>query len=94
MIQELRDHAIRNAIVFGLSPVGLSAMLILEKIGINTVGIDLVKSCMDFATPLGFEKIVDFTETEGLIKMSPNPEGFCGSIETMGRLMCWGQSEL
>ena len=94
MIQQLRGHAIRNAIVFGLSPVGLSAMLMLEKIGINTVGIDLVKSCMDFATPLGFEKIVDFTETEGLIKMSPNPEGFCGSIETMGRLMCWGQSEL
>ena len=84
MTQQLRGHAIRNAIVFGLSPVGLSAMLMLEKIGINTVGIDLVKSYMDFATPLGFEKIVDFTETEGLIKMSPNPEGFCGSIETSG----------
>ena len=42
---------------------------------------------MDFATSLGFEKIVDFTETEGLIKMSPNPEGFCGGIETMGRGM-------
>ena len=82
MIQQLRGHAIRNAIVFGLSPVGLSAMLMLEKIGINTVGIELVESCMDFASPLGFEKIVDFTETDSLIKMSPNPEGFCGSIET------------
>tara|TARA_E500000178_G_scaffold238703_1_gene235206 strand:- start:564 stop:779 length:216 start_codon:yes stop_codon:yes gene_type:complete len=33
---------------------------------------------------LVFKKIGDFTETESLIKMSPNPEGFCGSIETSG----------
>ena len=59
-------------------------MLMLEKIGIHTVGIDPKKSRRDFATSLGFEKIVDFTETDSLIKMSPNPEGFCGSIETIG----------
>ena len=73
MIQQLRGHAIRNAIVFGLSPVGLSAMLMLEKIGIHNVVIDPKKSRMDFAPSLGFIKIVDFTETDSLIKMSPNP---------------------
>ena len=54
--------AVRNVIVLGLGPVGLSAMLMLEKIGIHTVGIDLIKSLRDFATSLDFEKIVDFTE--------------------------------
>ena len=59
-------------------------MLMLEKIGINTVGIDLMKSRRDFATSLGFEKIAVFREIEGLVEMSPNPEGFCGSIDTSG----------
>ena len=53
--------AVRNVIVLGLGPVGLSAIM-LEKIGIHTVGIDLIKSLRDFATSLDFEKIVDFTE--------------------------------
>ena len=74
--QQLRGQSVRNVVVFGLGPVGLSAMSMLEKIGIHTVGIDPKKSRRDFATSLGFEKIVDFTETDSLIKMSPNPEGF------------------
>ena len=46
---------------------GIVSYVNLEKIGIHTVGIDPKKSRRDFATSLGFEKIVDFTETEGLI---------------------------
>ena len=31
VVQQFRGHEIRNAIVFGLGPAGLSAMLMLEK---------------------------------------------------------------
>ena len=83
-VQQLRGQAVRNVVVFGLGPVGLSAILLLEKMGINAVGIDPIKSRRDFASSLGCKKIGDFTETEGLIKLSPNREGFCASIETSG----------
>ena len=55
-VQQLRCQAIRNVVVFGLGPVGLSAILMLEKIGIHAVGIDPKKSRRNFATSLGFEK--------------------------------------
>ncbi len=75
-VQQLRGQAVRNVVVFGLGPVGLSVILLLEKMGINAVGIDPIKSRRDFASSLGCKKIGDFTETEGLIKLSPQSGRF------------------
>ena len=55
-VQQLRGQAVRNVVVFGLGPVGLSAMSMLEKIGIHTVGIDPKKSRRILPPPLVLKK--------------------------------------
>ena len=75
-----------NIAIFGLGPVGLSCILILQKMGAYVVGIDPNSKRREFAASLGVTNVSDFDTIINLKKQSPNLSGFNGSIETSGSI--------
>jgi len=75
---------VRNVAVFGLGPVGISTLLILNKFGVNSIGIDPNDKRRKFAHSIGVKNVKNFDTVKKLINSSINKEGFCSSIETSG----------
>jgi len=85
-IRRLGASAMHKVAVYGLGPVGLTAVMILKKIGAYTIGVDIIDERVKLAENLGIDSAVNSTKTNPVdeIKKFTRGEGVDIVIECSG----------
>jgi propanol-preferring alcohol dehydrogenase len=80
--------------IFGLGPVGLSAVMVGKALGATVVGIDLIPQRLVLAKDLGADTVINITETDPLaaIRTLNNGRGVEAALETSGSPVAQSQA--
>ncbi|MGC9347710.1 MAG: zinc-binding dehydrogenase [Anaerolineae bacterium] len=74
-LRKLSASGRQRLVVFGLGPVGLSAVILGKALGATVYGVDLISERLDFARELGADAIVDAAQTDAVAAVRALTDG-------------------
>jgi threonine dehydrogenase-like Zn-dependent dehydrogenase len=85
-LRKLAPSGRDRLVVFGLGPVGLSAVLVGKALGATVLGVDLIPERMEMARGLGAEEVINAAETDPVaaIRALTRGRGAELALETSG----------